>query len=305
MKENNRRHLRNCPICNKTAAGEAGMKNSYLIEKCNSCAHLFSRARLSEEMLKKHYFHYSYETNDLHHTPEFVFTRLNEIVRTFEPYRHSNRLLDVGFGAGAMLKIGHEKGWKVYGLEFSNLAVRQAIENGFTNVIEGDIFDVPFKDDFFDVIVATEIIEHLPDPFLFLNQAHRLLSPGGLLYITTPNSRGLSSKILGLNWSVVQMPEHLNIFSPLSIRLALKSCGFLKIKMNTEGLNPYEIIHFFQHRHPSNCDKEVHFDRVRSSYSLNEALMNNRAGLLAKRFINTLLRKTSLGDSLKIFAIKS
>lgn len=52
--------------------------------------------------------------------------------------------------------------------------------------IVSDIIDIPEKDESFDVIICTEVFEHIPDPVLVLNEFHRLLKKGGKLILTAP-----------------------------------------------------------------------------------------------------------------------
>jgi 2-polyprenyl-3-methyl-5-hydroxy-6-metoxy-1,4-benzoquinol methylase len=64
-------------------------------------------------------------------------------------------------------------------------------------VFHGEIEDAGFDDDRFDVVVLSEVVEHLTDPRTLLNEVHRILRPGGLLWATTPNGSGLSWRLLG------------------------------------------------------------------------------------------------------------
>lgn len=94
------------------------------------------------------------------------------------------RVLDVGcfpyhLGA-AMEKIGFD----VYGISSQHEPIQQD-KIKICN-IENDKF--PFKDNFFDLAVFTEVLEHLPQSPLFtLKQIHRVLKPGGHIILTTPN----------------------------------------------------------------------------------------------------------------------
>jgi 2-polyprenyl-3-methyl-5-hydroxy-6-metoxy-1,4-benzoquinol methylase len=199
-----------------------GTTNGFHVARCGSCAHVFIIDLPDERRLEEVYRRYSYDTNDLKTISPVVFERLDQIVGTFDGIRKTNRLLDVGFGAGAVLATGQRRGWDVYGIELSALAVEQAHEHGFPNAIHGNFLTAPFEPASFDVVMMTELIEHLPHPLPYLEQAHRLLRTGGELYLTTPNGAGISGRILGTEWSVLAPPDHLNLFSPCSLRTALK-----------------------------------------------------------------------------------
>ena len=69
----------------------------------------------------------------------------------------------------------------------------------------------------FDVVIASEVLEHVLDPHAMLVEILRVLRPGGLLWATTPHGRGISARLLGLEWSNVCPPEHLQLFSVAGI----------------------------------------------------------------------------------------
>ena len=54
-----------------------------------------------------------------------------------------------------------------------------------------DILDIPVPDSSYDVILCTEVIEHVPDPISAINEISRILKPGGTLLITAPLQSGL------------------------------------------------------------------------------------------------------------------
>lgn len=293
-----------CGICGGPSA-PFGEKSGWPLGRCRICGQVSALRMPSAVELSEHYRRYAYDTLDFHHIPPFVRSRLREVAASFSRYRKSNRLLDVGFGAGAMLEAARLEGWDPFGTEVSTLAVEQARKLGFTNVHEGDFLEAPYRAASFDVVVATELLEHLPDPLPFIRQARRLLAPGGAFYLTTPNANGISGRLLGLDWSIVAPPEHINLFSPRSLRLALESCGFEVSKIRCEGVNPDELLRYFRgsRRHGSNSDGPQ-FDRTGSSYALNGRLSANPAGRALKTAANAFLTAMRMGDSLKALAVK-
>jgi hypothetical protein len=142
-----------------------------------------------------------------------------------------------------------------------------------------------------------ETLEHVSEPGRFLNDAACWLRQGGLLYITTPNFRGLNGRMLGLRWSVVSPPEHIVLWTAPALRSAVATAGFRVVRMRTEGLNPSEILTLARWRKE---DKPV--DRLRSGVALSEAMSRTRARRALKTAINGGLNILRLGDTLKMWA---
>ena len=144
-------------------------------------------------------------------------------------------------------------------------------------------------------MVASEIVEHLIAVRPLLDEIARVLRPGGLLWATTPNGRGLSARLLRSAWSVVSPPEHVQLFSIAGARRLLRASGFRDISVRAEGVNPYEIVDWIRGRQVR---------RVASGYELIGYLSQRRSRQMLKRLVNRLLSIARLGDSLKISARK-
>lgn len=82
----------------------------------------------------------------------------------------------------------------------------------------------------YDVITLSHVIEHVHDPYNTLKNCYDLLSPGGLLFIDTPNIDARSHRRFKENWRGLEAPRHLVIFNWESIFGVLKRCGFERIE---------------------------------------------------------------------------
>lgn len=294
---------RNCPACSKDDAKFAGEKDGYQVFFCRVCKTLYA----TDEGKKPEPYDYAdyYEGRDIS-TPAFVAKRLDEIVRTFEPIRKNNRLLDIGCGSGAMLEAAQRNNWQAEGAEVSISAVDHVRANGF-KVFHGFLQDANYPDNYFDVVTAIELFEHLPMPSEVIEEAARILRPGGVLWATTPHSKGASGRLLGLDWSMISPPEHIQLFSVKGLRMLLKTSGFNNVKISTLGVNPYEIKHVLRNKKRTNKDDKTsseNFNRNEAAFQLNSYLSESRSRQAIKSAINHILNLTQLGDSLKIWAKK-
>lgn len=286
--------IRPCPACGSNTRKPIGSKNGFEIFVCSKCSTLYT-GHVPVEAETQDYDGY-YSDSNLS-VPEFIRDRVNEIVGDFSIYRECNRLLDIGFGAGTVLEAASKLEWNVFGLEVSRPAVDRARKRGF-EVFHGGLVEARYPDHYFDVITSSEILEHLSDPNADLREIARILRPGGMFWATTPSSTGLSFRLMKLNWSVLSPPEHIQLYSRKGVRMMLENAGFSKITLRTFGLNPMEIAEHFRSRPASNQS----FDRVQTSYQLNEGFSKSPMRRRVKGLLNNSLDLMRIGDSLKIYA---
>ena len=302
-----------CPICKGVDVSAFGERSGFPLGQCRACGHSFVQRLPTREEIDAVYERYSYDAQHLDALPAFLQPVIAEKVRSFEPYRRTGRLLDVGFGAGALLRAAKDQGWSPHGIEVSRLAVEQARRNGLGEIVQGDFLEAPFEPGFFDVIVMSELIEHLPAPEPFIRHARRLLAPGGLLYLTTPHGRGLSGRVLRETWSVCSPPEHLHLFSRRSMMRCLAGNGFGPIRVEARSVHPHELVQWAKRpfrslRRTGGHAQDPSFgadDRVQGSYRVNAALVGSLWGRTLKRAANIVLDATSLGDGLVVHATAS
>ena len=100
-------------------------------------------------------------------------------------------LLDVGCGGGRFLQFMKEnRDLRVVGLEASRFLAEKAGRKGLDIVI-GDVQATGFRDGSFDVVTLWDAIEHLPRPLDALDENRRILSPGGVIILSTPNAESI------------------------------------------------------------------------------------------------------------------
>lgn len=149
-------------------------------------------------------------------------------------YRHlphfqgkGEKVLDIGCGDGAFLKRAAQIGWEAWGVEPDAKAA--ASLSGF-KVLQGSLPNVPLPDASFDYITLSHVIEHLHDPVAALKEIHRLLKPGGKVWVATPNIESLGHRLFGATWIGIQSPTHLVLFNRRAISHAFASSGFQTVR---------------------------------------------------------------------------
>jgi SAM-dependent methyltransferase len=290
---------RSCPACQSGSSIDRGRKNGFQLLSCEKCGTVYTRELPG---LSSAQDYDGYYTDANLSVPEFIHRRLDEIVADFGRYRQGNRLLEIGFGAGTFLQAAQRAGWNAEGVEVSKTAADHGSAEGLKTFC-GDLADAHYDDGSFDVVIASELLEHVPSPKVMIREVARIVRSGGLFWATTPNSKGVSARLLGMEWSIVSPPEHLHLFSEDGLRGLLLSEGFRSCDVRTEGINPVELLSRLRRQEDNNGQKlSADIDRVSTGYQLNEALLKSRSRRAVKNLMNGLLRLSHLGDSLKIRA---
>lgn len=135
------------------------------------------------------------------------------------------RLLDVGCGNGFFLDQMRRLGWNVEGVELDGMAASVARTKFELEVFQGSLEEAKFPDKYFDAITINHVIEHVLDPIGLLKECRRMLRPGGKLVVMTPNIRSLGARVFCEYWRGLEVPRHLFLFAPQSLRACTKAAG--------------------------------------------------------------------------------
>jgi len=155
---------------------------------------------------------------------------LDERLQRIEQAVVGRRLLDVGCGAGLFLERALAAGWQAFACEPDGDMAERAGACGAQVLVGGLENPALERLGRFDAIHLYEVLEHVPEPALFLQRCWDLLSPGGVLYVGVPNDFNAWQKALqagGLRPWWVAVPHHLNYFGHASLRRLLERQGFV------------------------------------------------------------------------------
>jgi len=140
------------------------------------------------------------------------------------------RGLELGCASGAFLEILRSRGWIVTGVEPSAAAARQARQKGF-DVRIGTLESEAFPEAEFDAVFAWMVVEHLHDPPGTLRRILQLLKPTGTFVFSVPNFGCWEAAVAGRYWWALDLPRHLQHFTPRVLRRMLRDAGFEQVKI--------------------------------------------------------------------------
>jgi SAM-dependent methyltransferase len=190
-----------CPACS-THSSPAGRKAALNLWRCPECTLVFThpQPRALVDLRYREDYDLAAHFDETAPRKRALFgRRLAEI----SAQTSVGRLCDVGCAGGQFLDLAKEAGWDVFGIELNPPAVQRARSTGST-VVEGrleELEDLPWGR--FDVVSSWDVLEHTPDPAPFVRRLHRLLRPGGRLFVTTLNWNSLVRRVFGMRWSLV------------------------------------------------------------------------------------------------------
>ncbi len=157
------------------------------IVRCSHCGLVYRNIRKAERAILDEYSSKEYPSL----SPDWIEGRKDAFrpyLKMLSRFRKSGNVLDVGAGHGFFLSACEQEGWNCIGVEPS-LRCRQFAKIEFGMQFTSDAVALAvFEEDYFDVITFWNALAHLRDPMKMLLHVYRLLRPGGVVVVRTPNA---------------------------------------------------------------------------------------------------------------------
>ena len=226
-----------CPACGSTRRRPRFRGKGCRFVTCRDCALVYQNPQPLFDDLKGRYgqAYFQYELANeanFHRLMELGLADVDFAGRTagFPPGR---RFLDVGCATGRLLEAMRERGWQVRGVDLCPESAAYGRNRG-VQVFTGTLEQARFAAASFQAVHFSHLIEHVPSPRALLAEVRRLLEPGGLAVVTTPNVDGLQARLFRGQWRSA-IADHLTLFSVRTLRRLLEDCGFEILAVQTWG----------------------------------------------------------------------
>ena len=256
--------------------------------RCENCDFVFSKKVPGPTELEKYY--------DTHEPTSYfspiTVARYNELLDQFEPFRRTGKILDIGAGYGFFLEVAKQRGWEVYGTELTEETVKACSEKGM-NMFKGELPNIEFEDEMFDVIVMIEVIEHVNNPKTYVEHARRMLRKGGMLYLTTPNFNSLLRYRLKENYNVIEYPNHLCYFTNRTLKKLFAEHRFTTKSISTTGISLTRL------RTSKGVSDQDFISETSDDEMVRYKIEKSRFLRFSKKIANFILNMFKVGDSLK------
>jgi 2-polyprenyl-3-methyl-5-hydroxy-6-metoxy-1,4-benzoquinol methylase len=227
-----RQSVKTCHVCKGARFYYLFSFADYRIVRCDDCGLVFFNPQPSDYELSRIYGADYFLGSDTEAGRQAV-TEIKLATARFylsEIRRYlgakNGRLLEVGCGDGDFLVSAEAEGWSVTGVEYSAAACERArlrLKTGHVRC--GELEPARLRSEQFDLCVISDVIEHVRSPMDFLKELHRLLKPGGALFIATPSIDSWSARLMRQKWMEFKA-EHLTYFDRQTLQTALFKSGF-------------------------------------------------------------------------------
>jgi SAM-dependent methyltransferase len=145
-------------------------------------------------------------------------------------HMRGGRVVDLGCGNGSYLAAA-APGYHLYGIDISPALARDA--DALFRQHGGHAVCAPcaeglrqFGEGFFDAAILRSYLEHEPDPGGVLDSLFRALRPGGIAVVKVPNYASWNRRLRGARWCGFRFPDHVNYFTPESLRAMAGRHGY-------------------------------------------------------------------------------
>lgn len=201
----------------------------YRLIRCPDCDLVYANPAPPIEELEVAYRHAGYESGSEARWAAATYARILPEVLARVPSRCA--ALDVGAGDGAFLRHLVDAGFEsVSGVEPSRAPIAAADPVVRPLITEGLFRGIDYEPSSFDLVTCFQTIEHLHDPGESCREMAELLRRGGALYLVCHNRQAWSARALGRRSPIFDI-EHLQLFSPPSLRALLTACGLEEIRV--------------------------------------------------------------------------
>lgn len=227
-------NIRNCPICSNDKVtflfhqdfhnNTISLMNDYYVVSCNRCGMVYAYNIPSQEEFTNYYYEmskYEYQNTDGKISDKFQkhFRNIFDFIKPF--INKDFKILDIGCATGGLLNIFKQKGYKnVFGIEPAEQCkdiAKKLYDIDIYHTVENFID----KDEKFDLIILSSVLEHIVDIDKTMQMAKNILKKDGLLFISVPNIMEFYKQ--ETNHFQQFSVEHINYFSIETLTILMRN----------------------------------------------------------------------------------
>jgi ubiquinone/menaquinone biosynthesis C-methylase UbiE len=247
-----------CRVCDKDSSDFLYQKGGWTIVRCRNCGFVYTNPIPTKRGLERFYssgikvdwgnkqnVHLMKDFSSRSVKKKFmqmkpikspigrIWVRQARLIRWNKYLPQGGRFLDVGCAQGHLvIAAKSRKKWDCMGVDIQTHKLRHArVLDPDATICSAAVDELGFKDETFDVVTMTHLLEHTFDPCSVLLELSRILRTNGVLVVTVPNVAHPVSRLMGKRWRRVNPPVHLWYFSPQTLERLVEKAGMKTIHM--------------------------------------------------------------------------
>jgi len=280
-----------CVACGSDNTVYQFKKFGFTYSRCSQCGTLFQTPRPSLDSFDQFYCN----SKSSKYWADVFFPTVAEVRREkiFQPRVEQlsaickknkievKRLVDVGAGYGIFLDEWKKRfsAVEAVAIEPSKSLAQECRTKGF-HVEETIVEHVTGLDDFADLVVCFEVLEHVHDPLSFVSLLKKIVRPGGYLLVSTLSIDGFDLQILGSESTQISPPHHINFLSVSGFEKLFKRAGLEDVVVTTPGKLDIDIVRNATNANPELLKKNLFIQKILDNKSASNAfqtfLSNNQ-----------------------------
>ena len=246
--------MNSCPICTTEMKFKFVTKDylvtgeSFDIVECEACSIRTTTPFPDKKIIGNYYSSDDYISHD--DKVSGIFDSIYGLVRTYQLnkkkkligkyFNKSNgKILDIGCGAGDFLQYMKENHWNINGVDTSNKA-RKIVKKKL-NIKVMDPQDWINNNEKYDVITCWHSLEHVHEPWVYLDKIKKSLTLDGFLIVALPNYQSTDAKIYKEFWAAYDTPRHLYHFTIKSMNKTIKPHGLNIESIYRMNFDPFYV----------------------------------------------------------------
>lgn len=251
--------METCPLCSGTDWRLLYPLGVLRVHRCKTCSMMFLNPYLSPQGMEKIFsspelltkvsaFFADYCGDQTWITPRTRKAYEKVLGEALKHVPRRGKLMDIGSGQGAFLKVAKDQGWQAFGIEPNCSKAEELEKEHGIKIYQEDFFAAAVLQNEYEVVSSWDFIEHLPDPSQLVKRVRAMLKQDGLFLVATPNHRSFLDCSAALAWRLsfgkftyalqkLYTVDHTLYFTDTTLCELLKREGFeilAKIKANTD-----------------------------------------------------------------------
>ncbi len=288
-----------CPACHGMDVESAFEYQRLNYRRCADCELLYISPAPTEEM----HLDYVVNSSAMTYWREIANPSMKESRRPMyqERVNYSKKLFEsLQYNPESSLEIGGGNGEFAEELasdsEIRNIVVLEPqqldLKSNKIEILTGGFDDLNHMERTFDVVFAWELIEHILEPDQFLQLVRKVMAPGAMFLLSTPNEKSVETRKLQTESSNILF-DHVRLYNPNAIKRLFERNGFRIVELSTPGLLDVERLETHMRENPGVFDDDPALQFLLNS---DETLAKNFQGFLQANLLSSHMRLAAVLD---------